>query len=202
MSVALENPDYISPEAYLEGEKTSEVRHEYISGQVVAMTGASREHETIAGNLFAAIKTHMRGKGCQVFISGMKTRVQHPLKGDKFYYPDLLVSCEPADREHRYYVSRPKLIVEVLSPGTESFDRGNKFADYRRLDSLEEFALIAQDKKYIELFRRDTKENNRRWYLETLEDEGTLELNSIDFSCPLDTVYEDIDWEALATAEE
>ena len=206
MSIALKNPDdsfgKVSPEDYLEGEKSADIRHEYISGQVVAMTGASQEHGTIAGNLFAAMKSHVRGKGCQVFMSDMKARVSNPLNGETFYYPDILVSCDPSDREHRYFKAKPKLIVEVLSPGTESFDRGDKFADYRRLDSLEEYVLIAQDKKRIELYRRDTKENNKRWYLEALEEAGTLELTSIDFSCSLDEVYEDVDWEALAAAEE
>jgi len=194
MTAALEHQPFISPEDYLEGEKSAEIRHEYILGRVVAMTGASQEHETIALNLATAVKTRLRGKDCQVFMSGMKVRVPLPQKGDKFYYPDLLVSCDPADRQHRYFKEKPRLIVEVLSPHTESFDRGDKFADYRRLDRLEEFVLIAQDKKRVEIFRRD---ENGRWYLEDSEEEDTFELTSIGLSCSLTELYEGVDFAAL-----
>ncbi len=129
------------------------------------------------------------GRGCQVFIGGIKARIPSAKKGDKFYYPDLLVTCDPRDRQHDYFKLYPKLIVEVLSPTTEAFDRGDKFADYRRVESLTEYVLIAQDRQAAEIFRRDT---HGRWEFEPVEAGARLRFASIDFSIGLGEIYEDV----------
>ena len=115
----------ISIEDYLEGEQHTDTKHEYLAGQVVAMGGASDKHGLIAGSLYAALLPAARRKGCQLFIADMKVRVNHD-SDSYFYYPDLLLSCQPDDRESAYYRRHPCLLVEVLSPSTERIDSREK----------------------------------------------------------------------------
>jgi Uma2 family endonuclease len=150
---------YISSEEYLEGEKISLVKHEYIDGQIYAMAGTSDQHAIIISNLVALLRPHLRGSGCLVMTQDMKVKLP---RQRKFYYPDLLVTCNDHDRENRYFKEYPKLIVEVLSDSTEAFDRGKKFEDSRSLPSLEEYVLIRQDQPQIECFRRNAA---GRWEL-------------------------------------
>lgn len=124
---------YLSAKQYLQKEETSDIKHEYIDGQIYAMAGASDRQVTIAGNLFALLRSHVRGSGCRVYISDMKVRIESL---NRFYYPDILVTCDERDRETPAYKQFPKLIVEVLSDSTEAFDRGDKFADYQQIESL------------------------------------------------------------------
>ncbi|MDY6806482.1 MAG: Uma2 family endonuclease, partial [Cyanobacteriota bacterium] len=140
-TIASKDQTYLSPDAYLEGEKSSPIKHEYIQGEVCAMAGACDAHVTIAGNLFALLRSHVRGSGCRVYMSDMKARIETM---DIFYYPDVMVTCDESDRQFDYFKRYPCLIVEVLSDSTESRDRGDKFADYRELSSLQEYVLISQ----------------------------------------------------------
>lgn len=114
----------ISAADYLEGEQISPVRHEYVDGRVYAMVGASDVHGLIAGSIFFALRSQLRGRPCQVFIADMKVRVASAQE-ERFYYPDVLVSCDPEDRQ-RSYRNAPCLIVEVLSAATERLDRGGR----------------------------------------------------------------------------
>jgi Uma2 family endonuclease len=174
----------VSVQDYLAGELASEVRHEYVAGQVYAMVGASDRHGLIAGNLHAALHSRARRMGCQLFIADMKVRLS--IAGDEvFYYPDLVLCCDPADRES-YYRSRPCLIVEVLSEATERVDRREKLLAYRTVESLREYVLVAQDRRQVEVFRR-----GGGWEREVLA-EGSLRLECLDAEVPLATIYEDI----------
>src|SRR5438105_3189706 len=110
---AVERHAYITLEEYLEGERHSEVRHEYFDGAVFAMAGASDEHELVAMNFAAILHAHLKGKTCQVFKDGMKLRMPM-MDSDLFYYPDVMVTCDPTDNR-RYYREKPKLLIEVLS---------------------------------------------------------------------------------------
>ncbi len=130
-----ESQQFISVDAYLEGEETSEIRHEYIGGQVYAMSGGSEAHNLICGNLYSAMRHHLRGSPCKVFMADMKLRL-NIAEDDIFYYPDLLVTCDPSDNE-RYFKTQPSVLVEVLSPSTERLDRREKFLSYIALPSLE-----------------------------------------------------------------
>jgi Uma2 family endonuclease len=145
--------DYVTVEAYLEGERHSEVRHDYFDGEVFAMAGASREHELVAGNFFIALQLHLRGKPCRVFKDGMKLRLT-ALGSDLFYYPDVMVACDPADN-HRYYCEKPKLLIEVLSEDA-SKDLVEKYLAYQRLPSLEEYVVVNPNpaKREVRIFRR------------------------------------------------
>lgn len=187
---------FLSPEAYLQLEQQSQTKQEYINGAVYAMAGASDAHVTIAGNLFARLLNHLRGGGCRVYIADMKVRI---LDRNCFYYPDVMVTCNPQDQTTPTYKHFPKLIVEVLSDSTEAFDRGDKFADYQTLESLEEYVLINTRHQRIECFRRDS---GGRWLLQTYtETTPWFELQSVDFADSLATIYEDVILESTPPGE-
>jgi Uma2 family endonuclease len=149
---AAERIDYITVEDYLADEESSEVRHEYLGGLVYAMAGETRDHNRIVGNLYKTIDRHIAGGPCKLYISDI--RVNFRLKDDEYYYyPDLVVTCDPRDT-HPRFIRYPKLIIEVLSPGTERVDRREKFFAYTTMESLEEYVLIAQEEKEATVFRR------------------------------------------------
>ncbi|MEH1850439.1 MAG: Uma2 family endonuclease [Nostoc sp.] len=177
---------YISPEEYLEGEKFSEIKHEYIDGQVYAMAGASDAHVTIVGNLFSLLRNHLRGSGCRVYMLDMKAQIDVI---NRYFYPDVMVTCDTRDKEFEYFKSHPSLIIEVLSESTESYDRGKKFASYRHLESLQEYMLISPDRMNVECFRRNA---DGHWVLYPYEKGEELYLASVDFRCAIAEIYEDV----------
>ena len=176
---------HLPVEEYLEGEKLSPIRHEYIAGQVYAMAGVSRTHNTIALNLASRLRGHLRGGPCRVFMSDVKARIEAL---DVFYYPDVMVGCDPDDRE-TYFLTRPCLIVEITSPTTEAIDRREKLLAYQKLDSLREYVLIAQDAVKADVYRRDDQGN---WWVETLTETDELRLESVGLNIPLSDLYEDV----------
>ena len=176
----------ISPEVYLEGEKVSPIKHEYVRGQVYAMAGASDAHVTIAGNLFALLRNHLRGSGCRIYIADMKAHIE---KLNIYYYPDVIVTCDERDRKFEYFKRYPCLIVEVLSPNTEAFDRGNKFADYRQMETLQEYLLISQEQVSVECFRRNSE---GLWVLHPYGKGEEVYLGSVDFRYSIAELYEDV----------
>ncbi|MGR3275482.1 Uma2 family endonuclease [Acaryochloris marina NIES-2412] len=176
----------LSPEQYLSYEEASPIKHEYRDGEVYAMAGATDAHVTIAGNLFAILRNHLRGSGCRVYISDMKARIN---LSNRFFYPDVMVTCDDRDLETPTYKQFPSLIVEVLSASTEAFDRGDKFADYQSLESLQEYVLINAKRQRIECFRR----SEGRWVLETYTSTSeTFTLSSINYEGEMAAIYEDV----------
>ena len=187
--IATPQSSNLTPEEYLQLEANSDIKHEYINGEVYAMAGATDTHVTIAGNIFALLLSHLRGSGCRVYISDMKVRIENK---NRFYYPDVLVTCEDRDRENNTFKKFPSLIIEVLSDSTEAFDRGDKFADYQSLPSLQEYVLINTKKARIECFRR-TKED--LWLLQFYElKDSQFELASINFKGNISDVYEEVEF--------
>jgi len=183
---ASEERQRLSVEEYLAFEENSEQRHEYIDGVIYAMCGASRRHELVAGNLFAAIHGHLRGGPCKAHIANFKLRLRIDQK-DLFYYPDVMVACGPvAGTSH--YLQDPKLVVEVLSPSTESIDRREKFLSYKQIATVEEYVLIAQDSAQIMVYRRAQKWAPR---VHTGPD-SIVALQSIGFSLGLGQIYEGV----------
>ena len=180
------NRTYLSTEEYLAAEQDSPIKHEYIQGQVYAMAGASDAHVTVAGNLFALLRNHLRGTGCRVYMADMKAQID---SANVFYYPDVMVTCDARDKNFTYFKRCPCLIVEVLSPTTEAFDRGNKFADYRRLESLQEYVLINPETMSVECFRRNSE---GLWVLYPYGEGEEVHLASVNFSCPIANLYEDV----------
>ena len=184
--IANRQQNYLSPEAYLEGEKVSSIKHEYIQGEIYAMAGASDAHVTIVINLLTLLRNHLRGSGCRIYASDMKARIETL---DIFYYPDIMVTCDDRDLQFDYFKRYPCLIVEVLSESTESRDRGDKFADYRELSTLQEYVLISQSRRRVECFRRNPQ---GQWVLFTYGLNQQFHLESINFSCSVTDIYEDV----------
>ena len=184
--IANQTHHYISPEEYLAGEEISPIKHEYIRGEVYAMAGALDPHVAIALNIASALKNHLRGSGCRVFISDMKARIE---AADIFYYPDVMVTCDERDRSTLSFKRYPCLIVEVLSKSTEAFDRGDKFADYQLLETLQEYVLINQKRQRVECFRRNAE---GLWVLHTYTQGSEVHLASVDFRMSMDALYEDV----------
>lgn len=146
--IAAESLPRMSVSDFLAFERESEIRHELVDGYLYAMTGASDRHEEIAANLLSAVHQHLQGSGCRVYGSNLKIRV-----GDDFLYPDLFVRCA-TERGDSYFKTDPKLVIEVLSPNTQRYDRGDKRLAYQSLPSLQEYVLVAQDEPSVEIFRR------------------------------------------------
>jgi len=177
---------YISPEDYLEAEKVRPIKHEYRQGKIYAMAGASKAHVIISGNVFALLRNHLRGSGCIPYIADMKVRKE---TSNFFYYPDVAVSCDERDKNAAEdFIRYPRLIVEVLSPTTAAFDRGDKFADYRTSESLQEYVLINQERVSVECFRRNAE---GLWVLYPYTQGQEVQFASVNFSCAIETLYED-----------
>ena len=176
---------FITVDDYLAGESVSPIKHQYVAGEVFAMAGASEEHVTIALNVAALLRAHVRGGPCRVYIADMKLRVE---RARAFFYPDVFVTCEAADAAEPTVKARARVVVEVLSESTEAYDRGAKFASYRQLPSLEEYVLIDSRSRCVEVFRRHPD----GWMLHPVPDDGRLDLATLGFDCTLDAIYEDV----------
>lgn len=153
--MSAETVPYISVEDYLAGELRSEVRHEYFDGMVTAMAGASDNHEIVATNFLVALHAHLRGKPCRVYKDGMKLRLR-VMDSDLFYYPDVMVTCQPSDNDP-YFRKQPLLLGEVLS-GDENKDLVEKFLAYQRIETLEEYVVLSQNPEapQVRIFRRES----------------------------------------------
>ncbi|MDT9198371.1 MULTISPECIES: Uma2 family endonuclease [unclassified Limnospira] len=192
--IATPNFVNLSPDDYLKLEAQSSVKHEYIDGEVYAMAGATDTHVTIALNMAIALRNHLRGSSCRVYISDMKVRIQKA-KSERFYYPDILVTCDQRDRDTPTYKQFPQLIIEVLSDSTEAFDRGDKFMDYQSLDSLQEYILINTRHPRLEIFRRqDDSWLFNSYSLSEDTDDTTFHIVSLDFTEQIAAIYEDVNF--------
>ena len=183
-------PDFVMPVEYLALERKSEIRSEYIAGHIYAMSGASRRHNLIAGNLFGLLWTQMRGRGCEAYMSDMRLKVSPT---GMYTYPDIVAVCDEPRFEdaHIDTLLNPLVIVEVLSESTEAYDRGEKFAHYRRLGTLREYVLVAQDKIRVEHYVR----KGEQWILSEISDsDGTLHLASVDCHVMLAAIYEKVEF--------
>jgi Uma2 family endonuclease len=137
-------------EDFLAWDETQTIRHEYVDGEVFAMAGAEDRHVTVSLNAASALKQHLAGSRCRVYIADMKLYVA---ARNNYFYPDVMITCSETDREDTLIKREPKLIVEVLSPSTAAYDRGEKFANYRALPSLREYVLIDAEKRSIDVYR-------------------------------------------------
>ncbi|GAB4297568.1 MAG: Uma2 family endonuclease [Oscillatoriaceae cyanobacterium] len=186
----------LTPEEYLELEAESLIKHEYIDGEVYAMAGTTDTHNTIALNLATIIRRHLRGTDCRVYFADIKAQIE---QRNCFYYPDLLVTCDPQDRETSTYKRFPKLIIEVLSKKTEGFDRGDKFNDYQTLESLEEYVLVNTKHQRVEIFRRNQQ---GLWLYQSYgPTDGNMKLQSIDLDLAFEEIYEDVSLEPVSPAQ-
>ena len=176
----------IGVETYLELEKSSEVRHEYVDGELLAMAGATRRHNRIAGNAYAALREIALARGCEVVIENVKTST----RDTRIRYPDVMVSCAPGDNP--YILENPCFIIEVPSESTQATDTGPKLDEYTRLPSLERYVMIEQDRRVVRIYRRTPA----GWLFETLEDEGDIEVPCLETKLTLEQVFAGIEFEA------
>ena len=178
----------ISVDDYLLGEQQTDIKHEYLDGQVVAMGGASRAHGLLVMSLSALLLPAARQKHCQLFAADMKLRLDHD-GASYFYYPDLVLSCDPADRDP-LFVRTPCLLVEVLSPSTERIDTREKLLAYRLLPSLREYLLLRQDTLHAELYQR---RDDGGWTHQRLKQpDDAFSLLCLQASVSLRDIYADI----------
>ena len=166
----------------------SEQRHEYIGGKVFVTEYDTLAHNLAKSNLITALRPAARQRGCQVFSTSVQLEVQ---PGSCYLYPDVMVSCDPADRHDPYLVRQPVLIVEILSPSTAEYDRTTKFENYQKLPSLRHYLLISQSAWVVEWFRRD--EAGQWIYTLLTGSDGTLEIPDMGLVLPLRELYEDTD---------
>lgn len=173
-------------EAYLRWEAEQAEKHEYLAGEIFAMVGARREHAIVALTLGSRLRAHLKGSRCQAFVSDMKLFIA---AADAYFYPDVMVTCDERDRRADYAVEHPVLVVEVLSDSTAAYDRGPKFAAYRKLDSLKEYLVVDIDARRLELYRREAD----HWLLfDTEAGRPPLRLESVDLALAADEAFEDL----------
>jgi Uma2 family endonuclease len=185
--IASPDQHYMAPTTYLEWEPQQEVRYEYVNGAAYAMTGGTIPHNAIAINLIAALRNQVRGSACRVLATDAKVGITEQ---GPFFYPDVLVTCDERDRRAIKFVQFPCLIVEVLSQATEAYDRGDKFSQYRRLETLREYVLVSSTQISVEIFRLNDR---GKWELTPYAIHDMIQFTSIDFEFPIDLLYEDVE---------
>ena len=194
--VALPDRILMSYEEYLAWESTQEVRHEYFNGEVIAMAGGTRNHNRISGNCFKLLDDTLADRKCEVYIADVKVQVK-PSK--KYFYPDVVVTCDERDTEPQL-VLFPCLIIEVLSPSTEAYDRGFKFSQYRKLESLQEYILVQVERPIVEVFQRDQE---GKWLFSEYDLCDRIFLKSINIEISVSDLYRQVqfDNDALLTSD-
>jgi len=173
-------------QAYLIWENAQVERHEFYDGEIFAMTGARRIHGRVVSNLSRRLSEALDGSPCQVFSEGMKVQVGD----DTILYPDVFVTCDRGDLATEQIFRAPMLVVEVLSPSTQSYDRSRKFAFYRRIPALQEYLLVDPDTRRVEAFRRNADD---QWVLHDMSDGDVLEAASVGARITLSDVFDGID---------
>ena len=184
----------MSPEAYLDWESQQDGKYEYENGKIIAMTGGTIPHSQIPLNLGALLLAHCRGKGCKVSVSDTKVSI----KNGKYYYPDVVVSCDERDRFARNFWQYPTLIAEVLSPSTEARDRGVKQQNYMTIETLQTYILIDSEGPRVEVYQR----RDRVWEYQSIGivetsfeiEDPLICLTGIDLTFALSVLYENVDF--------
>ena len=183
---------------YLTAEALTIEKHEYLNGlvyllhwdPVTNMAGASDAHVKITGNAHYALKAHLRGTGCSLYMSDMRLKIDSRDKA--YFYPDVMVTCHPEDRQHTTTKYAPILIIEVLSDSTKDYDKGGKFDTYRLLTSLREYVLIDPKQYLVQVFRLN---EHQRWELFSFEGtDSIVEFTCVGLACPIADLYEDVDF--------
>ncbi len=193
--IAIVSKTKMTPEEYLAWESEQDTKYEYENGEIIEMTGGKLYHNKIALNLIILISNYLRDRDCWVLGSDAKVMTPEGV----FYYPDVVVSCDDRDRSARDFLQYPCLIAEVLSPSTESRDRGLKFGNYRKMETLQEYLLIDCDRPSLEIYRRNQNNNwelihifNNQLDFTTANPE--IHLTSIDLKFSLADLYESIEF--------
>jgi len=171
---------------YLAWEATQTERHEYVAGEVFAMAGAEDRHVTVAGNVYMALRQHLAGSPCRTYMSDMRL---HVAAADAYFYPAVFVTCADADRANTVVKSEALLVIEVLSDSTAAYDRGAKFAHYRRLPNLREVALIDPAARTADIYRLG---DDGLWVLHPFGRDDGLALASVGLTLDAMRLYADV----------
>ena len=163
------------------------IRHEFVRGEVFAMAGGEDRNATVAGNVYIALRQHLRGTPCRVYASDVKLRVE---AADCFFYPDVMVTCSATDLQDRLVKREPVLVVEVLSPSTGAYDRGDKFASYRQLPSLQEYLLVDVETLRCDLFRKGA---DGLWVLHPSDADEPVQLACVDLQLAPEALWTDLE---------
>ena len=172
---------------YLNWEEAQEQRHEFVAGEVFAMAGAEDWHVTVTGNIAIALRQHLRGGPYQTYISDMRLQVE---AANAYFYPDVMVTCDAVDHDSRRFKSHPVLLVEVLSDSTGHYDRGDKFAQYRRIASLREYMLVDIARRATDVYRKGA---DGLWVLHPFAGEENVVLASVDLTLSARELFADVD---------
>jgi Uma2 family endonuclease len=183
------HPTNLSESQYLTLDSDSELRHEYIGGQVYAMSGAGKNHRMITMSLTSAIYQHLIYSPCNVNAMDARVKV-----ANNYFYPDIVIDCDENSKGDSLYVEQPKLIIEVLSKSTRHIDKGPKLLNYINIASVEEYVMIEQDLVSIDILRREDN-----WLLLHYGPGDTVEFKSIDLCMPIEQLYARVDNEDMAT---
>jgi Uma2 family endonuclease len=176
----------LTPEEYFDWEEQQQIRHEYIGGEVYAMSGGTLNHSEIASNFTFLLKSHLRTGSCRVFNSDARVNIH---KSNDYVYPDVSVSCDERDRSATKFLSHPCLIIEVLSASTEAYDRGDKFGLYRRSPSLQDYVLVSTNKIAVDIYH---KNDRGRWEINSYAAGDLVELECINLTLPIAEIFESI----------
>lgn len=173
-------------QGFLDWEEQQLERHEFHRGEVFAMVGARRVHNEVTGNVYSLLKGHLRGSRCRAYMETMKLRIAQ----DTILYPDVMVTCDADDLRAEQVFERPVLVVEVLSPTTQSYDRGAKFTLYRMVPSLREYLLIDPESREVQVFRRNA---DGLFTVHDLTGEATIGIHSIDCDLLIADVFDGVE---------
>jgi Uma2 family endonuclease len=185
--IALEPPQIMTKEAYLEFEESATQKHEFVHGQIYAMAGATEAHNLVSGNLFAYLWNASQTGKCRIFGSDMKLEAS-----EVYYYPDVMIVCDETDRDPKIK-RRPCLIAEVSSKSTSDIDRTEKLFAYRKLEGLQVYILLAQDAIRAEIYRRDLD----GWRYELYESGDTMKVPCVNAEIKLDDLYKNVELESV-----
>ncbi len=178
---------HMTADEFLNWEATQEERHDFVNGEVFAMAGAEDRHVTVCLNLAMALRQHLAGTPCRTYMADMKLYCE---ASGSFFYPDVVVTCSAADRADRLVKREPTLIVEVLSPGTAAYDRGEKFAHYRRIQALQELALVDLESRRTDVYRR---REDGLWVLHPFDAGADVALASVGLTITSAALFAEVD---------
>jgi len=180
---------YLSPEEYLAWERKADIKHEYLRGAIIAMSGASYQHTILTMNISGELYTQLKGTACTVHTNDMRVRTSPEIS---YFYPDVVVVCNTPRFEDNAFdtLLNPIVLVEVLAPSTQAYDRGEKFKHYQQLTSLQEYVLVSQDRVCVEHYFREGTDGLRTEFHKL---DNVMPLNSIECELCLRDIYSSVD---------
>jgi Uma2 family endonuclease len=184
--IALKDSPIFTPEEYFAWEAKQLEKHEYIDGQIYAMSGGSKNHSLIAVRFITLFANHLEGSSCETGNSDLKVNIAGT---NNYTYPDVSVTCDERDKTTTQYITYPCLIVEVLSASTEAYDRGGKFRLYRNNPALQDYLLVSSTSVEMDLYHKDA---SGQWVILNYQAGDTVELKSINLSFPIEQVYRNL----------